>query len=281
MSSLVNTESTNLVDANNSIREIMQEIVLSGLSRSGFFNHAAFHGGTALRIFHDLDRFSEDLDFCIIDPDYAVDIEFLAGFVDNELAANGIEAKIDKDRQSRNIKSCQVVGKTVDILTTFGFNDRLIASVDSKSKIRIKMDIDLEVPDGYILDHRLRDYPFHYSATLLDKPSLFAAKTSAVICRHWRNRVKGRDFYDFEWYINNSCPMNRTYLANNLMREGLVDEPYISKEKLLEILRNRFETVDLDSALDDISAFVRLDKIHDWSPEHFINLSERIRFTDE
>jgi len=112
-------------------------------------------------------------------------------------------------------------------------------------------------------------------------PRLFAAKTLAVISRHWGHRVKGRDFYDFEWYIENGVSINRKYLANNLMREGLLEEPKLTREKLLEILRNRFETVDLESALADISSYVDTEQIPDnWDPEHFIELSQKIQFSD-
>ncbi len=64
----------NIYDRKNAMKEIMQEIVLCGLSRAGFFKKAAFYGGTALRIFYGLDRFSEDLDFSLETADPAFDL---------------------------------------------------------------------------------------------------------------------------------------------------------------------------------------------------------------
>ena len=112
----------------------------------------------------------------------------------------------------------------------------------------------------------------------MDKPSLFAAKTSAVISRHWKNRIKGRDLFDFEWYINNETPINTTYLVNNLCREGLLNERSTTVD-ILEILKKRFESIDYDSALSDIRVYVdKKDIPQNWSPEHFIDLSKKIVF---
>ena len=76
------------------LREILQEIVLLGLSRAGFFEHALFYGGTALRILYGLDRFSEDLDFSLITPDANFDLSIYENTVIEALHSFGFEVTI-------------------------------------------------------------------------------------------------------------------------------------------------------------------------------------------
>ena len=139
--------------------------------------------------------------------------------------------------------------------------------------------MDAETPDGFGFTHEYKTSPFNYSVTILDKPSLFAAKTSAVISRHWKNRIKGRDLFDFEWYIDNNTPLNTVYLINNLMREGKISSPDASKDDLLLIMKERFDSIDYDSAILDLYPFVDADKIpSNWSSDHFTDLAKRIVF---
>ena len=62
-------------DYKNALHEVMQQIALAGLYRGGFFEHAAFYGGTCLRIFHQLQRFSEDMDFSLLQPNMEFKLE--------------------------------------------------------------------------------------------------------------------------------------------------------------------------------------------------------------
>ncbi len=182
-------------------------------------------------------------------------------------------------RSVGNINVFYIKGNKRETMRLFGFPDDMLNLVNPDAVISIKMDMDAETPSGFGFTHGYRTSPFNYSVTILDKPSLFAAKTSAVISRHWKNRVKGRDLFDFEWYVNNNTPLNTTYLINNLLREGKIPSPDASKDDLLNIMKERFDSIDYNSALLDLYPFISADKIpNDWSSDHFINLSEKIVF---
>ncbi len=278
LQSIIKDYPENPVDAVNLARQYLQEIVLSGLSRSGFFGYAAFQGGTSLRIFHGLDRFSEDLDFCVVQDGHKVDLDRMAGYLQDELESFGLTFTIQKrDKEEGNICGYRIKGNTRDMLQVMGFPESIMKHIYPNAMTDVKIDIDKETPGGFGLEHVRKNDPFHYSATLLDFPSLFAGKTSAVITRHWRNRIKGRDLYDFEWYIGKEVPINMCFLESNLSREGLVKESELDRDKLLQILEDRFNVIDYDSALEDLSLFVPSSHIpSDWSPEHFIELSKKI-----
>ena len=278
LQSIIKNHPENPVDSVNQARQYLQEIVLSGLSRSGFFGYAAFQGGTALRIFHDLDRFSEDLDFCVVKDRHKVDLDGLSGYIQDELDSFGLTFNIQKrDKEDGNICGFKIKGNTRDMLQVMGFPESVMKYIHPNALTDVKVDIDKETPGGFGLEHVRKNDPFQYSATILDFTSLFAGKTSAVITRHWRQRIKGRDLYDFEWYIRKGIPINMRFLESNLMREGLVKESELDKDALLTILENRFNVIDYDSALDDLGLFVTRSNIPtDWSSEHFIDLSKRI-----
>ncbi len=252
------------------------------MARSNFFKHVAFHGGTSLRIIHGLDRFSEDLDFDRYDQNYAIDFERMAYYICNELESYGLKYEMDKVKTpDSNIWGCYIVGNMYETLKAMGFKEKVLKPVHPNTLLRVKIDIDLEMPDGYRLDHQYKSSPFHYGITLLDLPSLFAGKTAAVVGRHWISRIKGRDLYDFEWYIRNKVPINLEYFSNNLLRGGTIESPIKDKEALLSVLEKRFMAIDYDNALQDLYAFVPRENIpKGWCPEHFIELSKDILIKD-
>ena len=279
LSSFIKEYPNELAPASNIIREICQEIILCGLSRSNFFDNMAFHGGTSLRIFHGLERFSEDLDFCQL-TDVPPNPEIISNFIEKEFKSMGLDFHVTtRTRNASNINIFYVKGNKRDTMKLFGFPEDMLNLVNPDAIINIKMDMDTETPEGFGFTHEYKTSPFNYSVTILNKPSLFAAKTSAVISRHWKNRTKGRDLFDFEWYIKNNTPLNTVYLVNNLLREGIISSSDTSEDELLTVLKERFESIDYDSAILDLYPFINYDKIpNNWSPDYFINLSKKIVF---
>ena len=279
LSSIIDTETNDLTTAVNSAREIMQETILSGLSRANFFKHAAFQGGTCLRIFHDLDRFSEDLDFCLTDDEYPLDLEKLSRSVINETRSLGMDLEISPNkRQVRQTVGFKIKGNTRSILEVFGFNEDVIRSADPDMKINIKIDIETDVGDGFRLDHVYRAQPMNYDCTLLDMTSLFAGKTAAVIGRNWKDRFKGRDLYDFEWYVKNNTHLNMRYLEHKLRRDGILTDADFNGTILKDLLKERFKVIDYVSAYADIEFFVDADERPvDWDVNHFIGLLDDLK----
>jgi predicted nucleotidyltransferase component of viral defense system len=188
-----------VMDKKNGIKEVIQEIVLCGLSRANFFKTAAFYGGTALRIFYGLDRFSEDLDFSLKSSDPAFDFSAYLPILEKEIRSYGLNFKVEKKEKSvdSDIKSAFLKGNAKEHMLMFYADEQLVRSIGASELIRVKFEVDTNPPDHATFDTRYRLLPIPYEITLYDMPSLFAGKIHAVICRAWKNRVKGRDLYDY------------------------------------------------------------------------------------
>lgn len=268
--------------ATGRLREGIQEITLASLSEAGFFDVALFHGGTCLRILHDLDRFSEDLDFTLRTQDYDFDPEPYLKVVMSELERCGFEPTYQIRRPKGEMMVCasRIKMNLRDALRTSGFSDTIINDAHSKELLTIKMDIDLD-PPAYsreiVVDKRS---PLEYSVRSEPLPVLFAGKTSAVLCRHWGNRVKGRDMYDFRWYIEHGIPIDIRCLESRMDKKCNPTEN-IDRDDLVRMLTTRFENLDWTSAEEDVVKFIKDGQLGDWGPEPFKELANRIEIEEE
>ena len=260
----------------NAIKEIIQEIALAGLSRGGFFNKAAFYGGTCLRIFHGLNRFSEDLDFALLekDPNFKLDDYFPA--LQKEFQSYGIEINIeskDKD-ENKEIQSAFLKGNTLMLMMSFFPKSEDAKKVVPNQKIKIKFEIDIDNPRGGSTEYRYKMLPAPYEVQIFDEPTLFAGKIHAILCRSYKNHVKGRDYYDYLFYIGKGSKFNLKYLENKLKNTGgIIDNSEtLTLEKVKELLRVKFESVDYESAKIDVSNFiVNKESLNFWKKELFIS----------
>ena len=246
-------------DKKNAVKEIMQELVLCGLSRSGFFKHAAFYGGTALRIFYGLDRFSEDLDFSLTAPD--PDFELSEYFPDlkKELASYGLNVEISEKRKTKEspVRSAFLKGNTKEHFLLFYASDSAAAGIAGDEMIKIKFEVDTNPPDGANFEHKYRLLPSPYEITLYDMPSLFAGKVHAVICRAWKSRVKGRDLYDYIFYLSRGTKLNTGHLKARLVQsEAWKNEDNFTVEDAKKLLCERFDTIDYEQAKNDVRPFI-------------------------
>ena len=244
----------------NAVKEIMQELVLCGLSRSGFFKHAAFYGGTALRIFYGLDRFSEDLDFSLTAPD--PDFELSEYFPDlkKELASYGLNVEISEKRKTMEspVRSAFLKGNTKEHFLLFYASDSAAAGIAGDEMIKIKFEVDTNPPDGANFEHKYRLLPSPYEITLYDMPSLFAGKVHAVICRAWKSRVKGRDLYDYIFYLSHGTKLNTGHLKARLVQsEAWKNEDDFTIEDAKKLLCGRFDTIDYEQAKNDVRPFTK------------------------
>lgn len=186
----------------NAIKEIIQEIVLVGLYKSGFFEKAAFYGGTALRIFYGLDRFSEDLDFSLIEKDNNFNFEEYLPSIEDVAKKYGLTVEINSKEKiaACDIKNAFMKSNTIENITLF-FGDEDAKHINHNERIKIKFEVDITPPPLATYETKFRLSPEPYSIRLFDKESLFSGKLTAVICRSWKSRVKGRDLYDFIFYL--------------------------------------------------------------------------------
>lgn len=261
------------------IREVVQELALLGLWRSGFFEQAAFYGGTALRIFHGLNRFSEDLDFSLVHNASAFRLEPALSSVETELAAWGLsfEAESKSSGHRTGIESAFLKGNTRINLLNIGLPEELTRRIQHNQKITIKLELDTTPPPFASTEVKNHLLPTPFQVRLYDLPSLFAGKLHAMLFRDWKSRVKGRDFYDFVWYISRNVPVNLPHLeARIAQNEARLTEP-LNLVGLQTLLKERIQRVDLDQAAQEVRPFLRDPReLTLWSENFFIDLISRL-----
>ncbi len=267
-------------DEKNALKEVIQEVTLCGLSRAGFFREAAFYGGTALRIFYGLDRFSEDLDFSLTEPDADFDLKKYFSVLESELHSVGLNFKVEEKVKTAesNIKSAFLKGNTKEHILSFYRNDRSAENIDPSETIKIKFEVDTDPPAFATFENKYRLLPSPYQVKLYDAPSLFAGKLHAVLCRAWKNRVKGRDLYDYVFYLSRKTPVNLRHLKARLVDSGFIGEGFdLTREALITMLERRFAAIDFEQAKQDVQPFVQdKTKLEIWSAEFFTEITKSI-----
>ena len=268
-------------DYRNALKEIVQEIALYGLSRSDFFQKAAFYGGTSLRIFYGLDRFSEDMDFSLAEPNADFSLDEYFSYVEEALASHGLEMSVSQKSKANqtDVQSAFIKGETIiQLLTIWDKEERGFPGIAPHEVIKIKMEIDTNPPAGAAYDIKYGLRPVPYMVRLYDEPSLFAGKLHAVLCRNWRNRVKWRDIYDFVWYITNRTKVNLFHLQKRLEQTGYwTREEALTIQDVRNMLMERFESIDYEQAKQDVRSFIKTDeKLQLWGTDFFRALSSQV-----
>lgn len=278
---LKNYDVENIYDRKNAMKEIMQEIVLCGLSRAGFFKEAAFYGGTALRIFYGLDRFSEDLDFSLVNTNLNFDLKAFFPVLEKEVRAFGLNVEIlEKEKiKESTIRSAFLKGNTKEHLLLFYADEQAVGSVAKNEAVKIKFEVDINPPAFAGFEHKYRLLPVPYELCLYDMPSLFAGKIHAVICRAWKNRIKGRDLYDYVFYLSKGTAFNQRHLRARLMDSGYIaEDAECSLDEIKRILRERFDKIDFSKARKDVEPFIHDTSVLDiWSAEFFKQITEGLK----
>ena len=253
----------------NAFREVMQEIALAGLQRAGFFEKAAFYGGTCLRIFHGLPRYSEDLDFSLLVPDKDFRLSPYFDKLIEEFAALGFDVEI-----SEKLKTADT-----DIASAFlkKSASRYDISISNQKTLKIKFEVDTDPPLGFATEQKLLLQPYSLYVNCLSLSDLFAGKVHALLFRQWKNRIKGRDWYDFEWYVRKGVSLNRQHLSIRATQSGHWPEAAaMTAEQLADLLHDRIEIVDLDSARADVDRFIKSpEQLAIWSKRYFHDLADR------
>ena len=271
----------NNLERENAIKEIIQEIALAGLSRGGFFEKAAFYGGTCLRIFYGLDRFSEDLDFALVKKDEGFKFDDYFPRLKREFLSYGIDLNIELKKKSNAslVQSAFLKGNSLMLMMTFFPKNEDAKHILSNQKIKIKFEIDMDNPEGGITEYKYRMFPSPYEIQVFDESTLFAGKIHAILCREYKNHVKGRDYYDYLFYIGKKVPFNMKYLENKLKNTGKIAmDEILSLDRVKEFLRNRFEKVNYNQAIEDVSNFiVQEESLNLWKKEFFLSTLDSLR----
>ena len=265
--------------AKNIVKQCLQEIVLSGLGRSDFFSKAAFNGGTALRIFHKLPRFSEDLDFSV-DPGKVnrFSISSYKQYVDSEAGSLGIPAWYETDNDDSEVRRAYLKGNYRDILLSFGIDEYLAGKVPSNEKIHVKIEADTAPVYNAGYETKFLIYPYPAPIRMYDRGSLFAGKIAAVLQRKWKHRFKGRDLYDYVFYIGQHYPINIEHLRSRLIYGGALSPgEELDLPRLTEMLDHRFDEIDYSSAKSDVEPFIEdIRSVEMWSAEFFTAITREL-----
>ena len=268
-------------DKKNAIKEIVQEVVLCGLSRGGFFKDAAFYGGTALRIFYGLDRFSEDLDFSLVSQNPEFDLTKYFSYIENETKSLGLNFSVSEKEKSidSNVKSAFLKGNTKEHILTFYEESNDTNIINKDELISIKFEVDINPPMGATFETKFSLLPSPYQVRLYDMPSLFAGKIHACLCRNWKTRVKGRDFYDYVFFLAMGAKVNLVNLKAKLVQSKFIAEDYdLTIENLKTLLNERFSNMDFAQAKEDVLPFVKdKSKLDLWSKEFFIEITKQLQ----
>lgn len=270
----------NTKDETNAIKEIIQEIVLCGLSRGGFFDEAAFYGGTALRIFYGLNRFSEDLDFALLSPNKDFDLKKYFQYIEREANAYGLKLSITEKEKSKdsNILSAFLKGDTKEHILIFFPDDDLKDSDHLLKNIKIKFEVDVNPPLGANYEFRYKLLPSAHQVRLYDEASLFAGKIHAILCRSWSKRTKGRDLYDYVFYLSKNTKVNMELIRNKLIDSKVIKEDEkFEIEDLKMMLENKFKEINYKDAKDDVIPFIiDLASLDLWNEEFFISITDNL-----
>lgn len=255
-------------DRKNALYEVMQQVVLSGLYRGGFFKEAAFYGGTCLRIFHGLRRYSEDMDFSLLakNPNFTLENYFPAIIEEARLLGRTVTITKKDKRNFGKVESAFLKDNTDVYNLTF----------QTEKALKIKIEVDVNPPLEFSTEQKLLMQPFSFTTRCFTLPDLYAGKMHALTFRAWKNRIKGRDWYDFEWYVRNRVALDFEHLK---VRTKEFNDINLTKELFLELLKERISKADIDVVKADVIPYI-IDKreLDIWSNDYFLQLADMIVF---
>lgn len=261
------------------LREVLQETALAGLWRAGFFDKAAFYGGTALRLFYRMDRFSEDLDFTLMEPELVWKLSDRLSSLCTELEAFGFSVQIDPKHDGA-IESAFIKANTKINLITIQAPTATTGLIAPNRIIKVKLEVDTDPPSGVKTENRTLLEPFPFSVRVVVPSCLFAGKLHACLCRAWKTRVKGRDWYDLLFFISRDIPVDLAHLESRMRQSGHWSESRsLEGDDVQRLLLKRVQAIDWKQAREDALPFVRDSRSLDlWGTQLFIEAARRIKY---
>ncbi|MCH8846975.1 MAG: nucleotidyl transferase AbiEii/AbiGii toxin family protein [Proteobacteria bacterium] len=261
-------QASNAIEEEQAIKEIIQELALFALWRAGFFEVAAFQGGTSLRILHGLPRFSEDLDFILKEPDLEFNWSHYLEKLLGNLEEFGLKSEVkDKSRMDQAVRKAVLKDNSVSNQLNLSFYRGR-----GGQKQTIKLEIDVNPPSGSGFEYTYKDFPVDYEVCHQDLSSNFALKIHALLCRPY---IKGRDWYDFNWYVKKGIKPNLPLLQAALIQDGpwkgeglKIDEEWVRKELLKKI-----SLINWNEPASDVERFLTLvekDSLRLWNERFFV-----------
>jgi len=273
-------ETSSLENYTRAVREILQEIALLGLWRGKFFERSAFYGGTALRIIYGLDRFSEDLDFTLLSPNEQFDISQYTDAAEKEIKAFGFDVHIEVKKKTKKsaVQSAFLKAKTIEQLILINAPDEFMRKIPRGQVIKIRLEVDTDPPPSFQTDAKYLLTPIPFSVRIVSLPDLFAGKMHAVLCRRWKSRVKGRDWYDLVWFVTYHPALHLAHLEARMRQTADWNEKKIlTQNAFMKIMHERIESLDVEQASREVEPFVKTpDSLSVWSQDFFHDIVSRI-----
>lgn len=259
----------NATDKQNAVYEITQQVVLAGLHRGGFFDRAAFYGGTCLRLFHQLSRFSEDMDFSLLSPDKDFKFENYFQPIIDEFDSLGRKVEIKK-------KDKKTFGR-VDSAFLKDNTDVYNIAFQTEKAVKVKIEVDTQPPLLFATEQKPLTIPYTFMVRCFQLPDLYAGKMHALVFRNWKTRVKGRDWYDFEWYVRWRVPLDFKHLQERIREFNGVE---MSQDEFKAVLKECLSTTNIEDVKKDLRPFLRNapHELDVWSNDYFLQLADMIVF---
>lgn len=268
-------------DYENALKEIIQEISLLGLWRSKFFEKAAFYGGSALRILYGLDRFSEDLDFSLLRKNLKFSLLPYFKAIEDELRSFGLAVSIDQKKKTIGspIDSAFIKVGTLQSLMLIDVPGPMAKGIHPGKMIKIRIEVDIDPPGDFEMEARYLFLPVPFSINAYTLPDLFAGKMHAILCRAWKNRVKGRDWYDLVWYVGRAIPVHLKHLGNRMIQTGHLEKTEsLTEDSLKSMLLEKIVQVNFAGAVRDVENLLRdPSSLKLWSKDYFRVVCEKIK----
>jgi len=275
-------ECRGLNDYINALREILQDVALLGLWRAKFFEKAAFYGESALRILYNLDRFSEDMDFSLLLPLDTFELAGYTAFLQKETAGFGFDVRIERVDKSIQtpVQSAFLKANTQNQLIVIETAEEILQAVPKGQLLKIKLEVDTDPPPGFATQTRYLLQPIPFAVRAFVLPDLFAGKMHAILCRRWKSRVKGRDWYDLVWYAANHPELHLYHLEKRMRQtDHLRGDAPLTPEKFKELLVKAINKLDVEQARKEAEPFVKKpENLSVWSHEFFLDIASRIKF---
>jgi hypothetical protein len=270
-----------LEDYTRALREIIQEVALLGLWRSKFFDKAAFYGGTALRILYGLDRFSEDLDFTLLEPMSDFDLSSFGSSLEKELQAFGFDMHLEQKNKAivGPVQSAFLKAETFSQMLVINIGEDILKEIPKGQLLKIKLEVDTNPPPDFSTETKYLLAPIPFPVRVLVLPDLFAGKMHAVLCRRWKTRVKGRDWYDLVWYISHHPELHLAHLEQRMRQTGdWKGRKELTADSFSKLIHDAIEALDINKARIETSAFVKDPKtLSIWSKDFFHDIASKIR----
>jgi hypothetical protein len=267
-------------DYTKALREIMQEIALLGLWRRKFFEHTAFYGGTSLRILYGLDRYSEDLDFSLLRSWRDFDLFRFIDGLEEEIYSFGFDIKVEKINKAIEspIQSAFLKANTRNQLLSIEVEEKILSEIPKGQILKIKLEVDIDPPPGFSTQSRYLLMPIPFAVRAFILPDLFAGKMHAFLCRGWKSRVKGRDWYDFVWFVTHHPELNLSHLEQRMLQTGhWSSDKSLSPQVFHRLLKERIESLDVETVRREVEPYVKEpEALTLWTKEFFIDIATRI-----